>query len=263
MGTDKQTDKTKISLKIDTDKKEIKIFTKTINSFGDIVYETIKKYDTQGNYATIYVEKLDHGSFVIDFLCTIEPIMPTILSSFVELLFNKINELWKKLLNEEQPETTHELIKKKNTADMVEVITNNSHDNMIINININGNNNAINFNNIEANKAVNFAKTLKIKQEKTIYKKLLMHWEQKNFNDKKSGNKATIPYISSKPLTVSFENKDIEKEMTTTHPKFPNVEWQNLWYTVNLEYITLDGKPQLCNILKNYSELMTINECLN
>ncbi len=259
MKIDKQTDKTKISLKIDTDKKEIKIFTKTLNSFGDIVYETIKEYDTQGNYATIYVEKLDHGSFIIDFLCTIEPIMPTIMSTFGEILFNKINELWKKLLNEEQPETTHELIMMKNTADMVEVITDNSQDNMIINININGDNNAINFNNIDANRAVNFAKSLKMTQETTIYKKLFLHWEQKNFNDKKSGNKAIIPHISTKPLNVSFENKDVEKEMTTTHPKFPNVEWQNLWYVVDLEYITLGEKQKFCNILKNYSELTTIN----
>lgn len=260
MGKNNQTDKTKVSLKINTDKQEIKTFTNTLNSFGDIVYETIKEYDTQGNYATIYVEKLDHGSFIIDFLCAIEPIMPTILSNFGEILFNKINELWNKLLNEEQPETTHELKMMKDTADMVEIITNNSNDNMTINININGENNAINFNNTDASKVVKFAKSLKMEQETTTYKKLFMQWEQKNFNDKKSGNKATIPHISSKPLNVSFENKDIEKEMTTTHPKFPNVEWQNLWYVVDVDYVTLGGKPKFYNILKNYSELTTTDE---
>lgn len=199
MGIDKQTDKTKISLKIDTDKKEIKIFTKTLNSFGDIVYETIKEYDTQGNYATIYVEKLDHGSFIIDFLCTIEPIMPTIMSTFGELLFNKINELWKKLLNAEQPETTHELMMMKNTADMVEVITDNSHDNMTINININGNNNAINFNNVDANKAVKFAKSLKMEEERILFHKVTMLWVQKNFTDKKKWEQSN--YTNCEPKT--------------------------------------------------------------
>lgn len=260
MGKNNQTDKTKVSLKINTDKQEINTFTNTLNSFGDIVYKTIKEYDTQGNYATIYVEKLDHGSFIIDFLCAIEPIMPTILSNFGEILFNKINKLWNKLLKEEQPETTHELKMMKDTADMVEIITNNSNDNMTINININGENNAINFNYTDASKAVKFAKTLKMDQETSTYKKLFMQWEQKNFNDKKSGNKATIPHISPKPLNVSFENKDIEKEMTTTHPKFPNVEWQNLWYVVDVEYVTLGGKPKFYNILKNYSELTTTDE---
>lgn len=261
MEKNNQTDKTKVVLTIHSDdKQELSLFTQTLNSFGNIFYGTIKEFDGKGNNTTVYIQEIKKGSFVIDFLCAVQPIIPTLLANSGEILFNKIKDLWEKLLNEKQPETTHELKMMKDTADMVEIIANNPNDNMTINININGNNNAISFNNVDASKVVKFAKSLKMEQETTTYKKLFMQWEQKNFNDKKSGNKATIPHISSKPLNVSFENKDIEKEMTTTHPKFPNVEWQNLWYVVDIEYVTLGGKPKFYNILKNYSELTTIDE---
>lgn len=261
MGKNNQTDKTKVVLTIHSDdKQELSLFTQTLNSFGDIFYGTIKEFDGKGNNTTVYIQEIKKGSFVIDFLCAVQPIIPTLLANSGEILFNKINDLWEKLLNKKQPETTHELIMMKDTANMVEVLTNNASDTMTINININGNDNLINFNHEGAKKAVKFAKTLKIEEERILLNKVTMIWEQKNFTNKKTGNKAKIAKISENPINVSFVNKNIEKKMTAIHPNFPDVEWQDLCYVVDVEYVTLGGKPKFCTILKNYSELTTINE---
>lgn len=260
MGIDKQTDKTKISLKIDSDKQEIKRFTKTLNSFGNIVYGTIKEYDIKGKKATFYVEKLDHGSFIIDFICAIEPIIPTILTSFGDILFDKINTVWNNLLNKKQPETIHELNMMKNTAEMLDIITKNSRDTMHITINISGINHTLNFTHGKAMEAINYADTLKMEEKRKLIKRTFMFWGQKNFTDKESGNKVIIPKISLNSLNVAFKDKEIEKEMTSTHPNFPDIEWQNLCYVVDVEYVTLGEKPQYYYIIKNYSELTNIYE---
>jgi len=85
----------------------------------------------------------------------------------------------------------------------------------------------------------------------SVLKKQLLVFFQARFNDLNAGTKAVIENVTTKPLKVIFENKDMQNAMMSNHEGFSK-PWQKLAYIVDVEVQTIEGFPKVYKIINYY-----------
>lgn len=250
----------KIEIKIDTDKPiYLKDFTSSVNAIGDIFYSTAKEYDSEDLYKpSIYISEIRKGSFILDLVCAANITIPLLVENGINVAtFEAIIMYIEMLKNSVFPTTEKEKTNMLKAADIVKPIA--KDEAAQINIATYYDNRQIKYYYIGASDAIkceDFAKQLQENDSSSeYYTQVAMRWVQTNFTDRKNGNKGIIESINQKSLKVIFNSKEIQKEMTSAHPDFPNELWQNLIYIVDVEVMYIDGNAKYYKILKNYSDL--------
>ncbi|HFF5999863.1 TPA: hypothetical protein ACGY71_001353 [Stenotrophomonas maltophilia] len=129
-----------------------------------------------------------------------------------------------------------------------------------LNLSVTGNGNTVNLLTVNSNEAVRMQNRIKKEigkiedPQEATYKKRVMTWYQAKFDTKsKTGNRAKIESVSSKPLRVLFENNAIMEEMFAQGNEFSR-PWQHLAYVVDVHIQTLNGTPRVATIVKFYPE---------
>lgn len=115
--------------------------------------------------------------------------------------------------------------------------------------------NQVIINHTDANVAQNVIRKQLEKMEEpidTTYRKKVMTWYQAKFDDNsKTGNRAKIESVTSKPLKVIFDNEKIKEEMFSQGSDF-GVPWQKLAYIVDVKIETINDTPRVAVITKYY-----------
>jgi hypothetical protein len=90
-----------------------------------------------------------------------------------------------------------------------------------------------------------------------------MYWEEASFNNKKAnngGDKIIIEKFDKRPKKVIFLNDSNKVKCTTRNIKFPNEEWQNLLYHVDVEVVKIQDVVKEYKILHVYDDVSTFED---
>jgi hypothetical protein len=134
---------------------------------------------------------------------------------------------------------------------------------------VNSNNVVNNFyiDHLQANAAQNIAaqKVEDMTEEKPkIFSKELMYWANANFVDSKNKttNKIIVEKIDKKPRIAVFVNEDDEIKAKSYDSRFPQKNWQNLVYVVDIEVLYIQEVPKAYRILKLYKDETFDPDCI-
>ena len=241
----------KIIFRIETDKPlPVEDFTKSLEAFN-------KEYIAFSGIEELQISEIRKGSFEVEFISKIVAGLFSELTD-VNSIFEFINHLKSIIasLKRDKEETTKRTKSIQNISDISRPIINNygtlnmicGGENFILN-----SQEAQDINKIAQKVLSQKFKTTEDSETNKICKKVLFHWWQVGFNEKKpnSGNKGIIENISKNPIRVIFQDDDSQtkEEMTTSQN---GIDWQKVNYVVDVEVITKDGKIAVYKILQNY-----------
>jgi hypothetical protein len=98
-------------------------------------------------------------------------------------------------------------------------------------------------------------------EEQIIFQKELMYWEDASFNRKKANGthsgKIIIETIDKRAKKVIFINENDKNKCTVRNPQFPNEEWQNLLYHVDVQVMKVQDAIKEYKILQVYDDVDT------
>lgn len=254
----------KLSIKIDNKTPiELNQLTASLNALANQYDSFLKKsndFDYKKHERKLYISKLESGSVYAELVPYVVPLL-THMNSIIQF-GQYLKTCYDYFLNKENK--NEYLLDKKDylaLSNIIEPTANDNNGNIAINI-IKGDNNnihqsVININTLESNAIQNaISKHNNIEDTSTLYTKELMYWANANFlkNHKQTTGKVIIEKINKKPKKVIFVNADDEKYTMSSNDTFPNIDWQNLCYVVDVEVSYIEEEPQLYKVLKLYNE---------
>ena len=101
------------------------------------------------------------------------------------------------------------------------------------------------------------------KKESDTYIKEAMYWSSASFIKRGKGknkDKVIIEKIDENPKKAVFLNKEDRKKCSTKHKDYPNKEWQDLIYHVDVETIFVNEKLQEYKITKVHEEVSAYDD---
>ncbi len=215
-------------------------------------------FDYHKSQRKLYLSKLENGSLIVELIPAVIPLLNE---------FNSIMEFGKYLKNIFDyflGKTTNfsYSLTKKDCEEIIEFIEQSARDNgSNLSLNINGNNNTVVFPIVDLDciKANAIQNNINKYSEKTsesprIYFKELMYWANAGFVKNKINDKVIIEKIDKKPKKVIFQNEQDKIFSTTHNNKFPNKNWQDLGYIVDVEVSYIEDTPKEYKILKIYED---------
>lgn len=123
------------------------------------------------------------------------------------------------------------------------------------------NGSVININVTDANSAQNTIRNLLENMNAPVqaeHTQVQMYWADANFISDKKHGQAIIESISNKPVGVKFAHEEDRKKCMTNHPDYPEIEWQDLLYTVDVEALYVQDKLKGYRILKVYDDVLSL-----
>lgn len=87
-----------------------------------------------------------------------------------------------------------------------------------------------------------------------------MIWADANFISNKQHGKVIIERINRGAKKVIFLNESDRSKCTNKHPDYPNTEWQNLIYRVDVKAIYMIGELRGYEILKVYDGVLPLED---
>lgn len=121
----------------------------------------------------------------------------------------------------------------------------------------------ININVTDANSAQNTIRNLLENMNAPVqseHMQVQMYWADANFLSDKKHGQAIIESISNKPVGVKFAHEEDRKKCMSNHPSYPEAEWQDLLYTVDVEALYVQDKLKGYRILKVYDDVLSLIE---
>jgi hypothetical protein len=254
------TNQTILSIKIDNNNPiELNQLTLSLNALAcqyDSFLRKSENFDFQKSERKLYISRLESGSLFAELVAPclfivndLNPILE--FGHYLKSIFDFGSGIKK--------EPPHGLTKKdcNELVQIIEPTASDSGGNMNITVTGNGNDFIIvNCNPIQANATQNMLKKCidGAQELPNTYYKELMYWANAGFRENKINDKVIIEKIDNKPKKVIFSN-DQDKAKATTHNKnFPNKNWQDLAYNVDVEVSYIQGVPKEYKIIKIYED---------
>lgn len=98
----------------------------------------------------------------------------------------------------------------------------------------------------------------RLEEKKKHYEKMPMYWSSAGFSEHRSGavrqDKIIVEEFSKLPLRVVFLREEDKISATSHDERFPDRNWQDLVYIVDVDVICLAGKPNLYHVTRMYPE---------
>lgn len=251
-----------LSIKIENkDCIELNQLTLSLNAIScqyDSFLRKSDKFDYNKSQRKLYLSKLESGSVYAELLPAVIPLFEDVNSiiafgTYLKIIYDyflgKNNELPYKLT-------------KKDCLELSEIVAQTANDNgSAINIDIKGNDNNIVINvlsldSTQANAAQNRIRNYldKSPEPPQNYEKVLMYWANADFRKNKINDKIIIEKIDKTPKKVIFDNEQDKLAVTTHNPKFPNKNWQDLAYNVDVMVLYIEDIVKEYKVTKVYAE---------
>ncbi len=265
-------------LRVDIQNKEsvdLNVLSSSLNALAS-QYDIFLKKEAKGEYSKkeqrrLLVKEIKKGSIIIDLVGVVTPLL-TEMNSICEFGIY-LKNTFDFFLN--KGEKKHEYDKKdcQNIRNITD-ITARDNNGATTNFNVYGNNNTVHlnvytYNNTEANAiqatTERFEKEVLEHEEQAIFEKELMYWEEASFNSRKekefqNGGKIVIEKFDKRPKKVIFLSEEGKLKCTTRNTKFPNQEWQNLLYHVDVEVVKIQDVIKEYKILKVHDDVDTFED---
>jgi len=263
----------KLSLKIENKSPvELNQLTLSLNALA-LQYDSFLRKSDNFNYPKnerkLYISKLEQGSVLIDLIPAVTPLMQEI-NSIIEF-GTYLKYTFEYFLGKNNDNKYNHT--KQDCEQINELLSQTAQDNgSNININVVGSNNTIiaapviNINSIEANAIQNaIRKQLEkeIIEKPMVFYKELMYWANAKFvknKHTKYDGKIIIKKIDSKPKDVIFMNENEKQQCMSKKAKFPNTEWNDLLYHVDVEVSYVEDIIKEYKILKVYEEVSELED---
>lgn len=239
---------------------ELKKLTSSLDALSK-EYELFVRKNYSSGYVDIvgklYIRKVEDGSIIVEMINAILPLMgqKNVLMEF----FDHIKSLFNFLLGKsEEVKNNYSKQEFKNAKDLTEIVSSNRGSS----INITYNNSTVNHNYnvpyIEANAIQQAAEREMSKMEtepiENVQYKVMMEWANTPFKEGTIPDKAVINCISTSPKKVIFAN-DSDKRLITAHnERFPNINWQNLTYIVDVAVMKKGERVVVYKIINVYPD---------
>lgn len=97
-------------------------------------------------------------------------------------------------------------------------------------------------------------------RKQDIHTKMSMYWADANFLSNKQHGKIIIDKISKTPKNVLFVDEKERQKCTTSHSKYPDIDWQNLLYVVDVTVLTVNDKLTGYEITKVYGDVIPLED---
>jgi len=255
----------KLTIKLNNNQPvELNQLTASLNALGnqyDTFFKRSDSFDYNKNQRKLYISKLESGSIYAEL---IPVVMETINQANSIIEFSSYLKSCYDFFLGTAKETKYILTKKDfiELSDIINPTANDYGSNLVIDVK--GNNNTIinNIITIDSTKANAIQNGLNKKSGDLMedqpkqYSKVLMYWASANFNDKHDSNsgKVIIPEIDKKPKKVIFDNENDQILAMSSNIKFPNKNWQDLGYIVDVQVSYIHDNPNLYKITRLYGE---------
>ena len=255
----------KLAIKLNNNQPvELNQLTAALNALGnqyDAFLKRSESFDYNKNQRKLYISKLESGSIYAE-------LIPVVMETINQA--NSIIEFSSYLKNcyDYFLGTTREtkyILTKKDIVELSDIINPTANDygsNLVIEVKGNNNtiiNNIITVDSTKANaiqNGLNKKSADLIEDQPKQYSKVLMYWASANFNEKHDSNsgKVIIPEIDKKPKKVIFDNENDQILAMSSNIKFPNKNWQDLGYIVDVQVSYIHDNPNLYKITRLYGE---------
>jgi|LakMenEpi03Aug12_release.lakeMendotaPanAssembly.Ray.scaffolds.fasta_scaffold194870_2 hypothetical protein len=255
----------KLTIKLNNNQPvELNQLTAALNALGnqyDAFLKRSESFDYNKNQRKLYISKLESGSIYAE-------LIPVVMETINQA--NSIIEFSSYLKNcyDYFLGTTREtkyILTKKDIVELSDIINPTANDygsNLVIEVKGNNNtiiNNIITVDSTKANaiqNGLNKKSADLIEDQPKQYSKVLMYWASANFNEKHDSNsgKVIIPEIDKKPKKVIFNNENDQILAMSSNIKFPNKNWQDLGYIVDVQVSYIHDNPNLYKITRLYGE---------
>lgn len=252
----------KLSIKIENNNPiELNQLTISLNALAR-QYDSFLRKSEEFEYCKsdrrLYISKLESG-------CIYAELVPAIVPLFNDL--NSIFSFGSYLKNtydffRGKEDKLIQNITKTDCNELSDFVSQTSQDNgSSINIEVKGDNNTIlcpvlKIDSLEANAIQNkIRKYLEdIEQEPKEFTKELMYWANAAFVKQKTTDKVIIEKIDKKPKKVVFLSEQDKSIATSYNPNFPNKQWQDLAYIVDVEVSYIQDIPKEYKITKLHKD---------
>jgi hypothetical protein len=252
---------------------DLNILSKSLNALGsqyELFLNKKSKYSYKKDDRKLLIKEVKSGSIIIDLVGTISPLIRE---------FNQICEFGTYLsasfdffLGKRKGPICE--YTQKDCSDIRNIVEITARDgvNSTSNINIYGDNNIIHqsvysISNIDANALQSIIKRYEDesfeKEEECIFQKEIMYWENANFNRKKTSSesgKVIIEGIDKRPKKVIFISEADKAKCVVRNEKYPNVEWQDLLFYVDVKVMKVQDVIREYLVLKVYDDVSTLED---
>jgi hypothetical protein len=252
----------KLSIKIENSNPiELNQLTLSLNALARQYDSFLRKSDEFDYHKTerkLYISKLESGCIYAELVPAIVPLLSDMNSIFS--FGSYLKNIYDFFLGKQ--EKINHTITKSDCDDFSEIVAQTANDSgSSIHMDIKGNNNIvlcpiITVNSLDSNAIQNKIRKYVegIDEQPKTYAKELMYWSNAAFVKQKTTDKVVIEKIDKKPKKVIFLN-DHEKSVATSYnSKFPNKQWQDLAYIVDVEVSYIQDSAKEYKITKLYKE---------
>lgn len=252
----------KLSIKIENNKPvELNQLTLSLNALArqyDSFLRKSDKFDYHKTDRKLYISKLETGCIYAELIPAVMPLLNDLNSilGFGSYLKN-VYDYFRGTKDKIEYNLT-----KNDCLELSEFVSQTANDNgSNINIEVKGDNNIVlcpilKVDSLESNAIQNkIRKYLDgIDEDPKVLYREVMYWANAAFVKQKTTDKAIIEKIDKKPRKVVFLN-DHEKSVATSYnASFPNKQWQDLAYIVDVEVSYIQDIPREYKIIKLYKE---------
>jgi hypothetical protein len=250
-----------LSIKIENNNPvELNQLSISLNALG-VQYDSFLRKFESCNYTNkeskLYIQKIEKGSIIIELATLIIPLIEHVntVAEFLTYLRDSFNWFLGKLKQSKYNHTKQDL---EQLYQIVNLTAKDSGSNMYINISGDVNNN-FHVDTPKANAIQNFIMEKlneKKLEEPKIFHKELMYWANASFvcSKKRISDKVIIEKIDKNPKNVVFLNDEDAVFAKTHNEKFPQKNWQDLAYIVDVEVCYIEALPKSYKILKLYKD---------
>jgi hypothetical protein len=252
----------KLTIKISNNQPvELNQLTAAFNAFGNQYDSFLRRsdlFECDKNQRKLYISKLESGSIYAELLpVAIEAINQ--LNSVVE--FGTYLQTCYDFFLGKSKEVKYSFTKKDliELADIINPTANDYGSRITIDVKGNNNTNIINIDYTKANaiqNGINKNLTNLSEEKPRQYIKVLMYWASANFSEKhnNTSGKVIIEDIDKKAKKIIFENENDKILAMSSNNKFPNKNWQDLCYIVDVQVSYIGENPNLYKVTKLYAE---------